>query len=187
MKRILILGDSLSAAFGIPKEQGWVALLEQRIAADRLPYRIQNASITGDTTAGGLSRLNALLSEPVDVFVAELGANDALRGVEPTATRQNLDAILRQVRKSSADAKLVVVGMSIPANLGPGYSAALAKISTEVAHQHGAALVPDLLLGIAGEILYTLEDGLHPNEKGQIRIFQTIWPILEPLLRTDGK
>jgi acyl-CoA thioesterase I len=182
---ILVVGDSLSAEYGLKRGSGWVALLEQRLARERIAAALVNASISGDTTAGGRSRLGALLREHTPTHVIlELGGNDALRGLPLQRTRENLAEMARAA--SAAGAKVVVVGMQVPPNYGRKYSDEFAGLFGSVARQSGAALVPFLLEGVAdGPLAAQLfqADRIHPTEAAQALMLDNVWPVLRPLLK----
>jgi acyl-CoA thioesterase I len=181
---ILVVGDSLSAEYGLQRGSGWVALLEQRLARERIAARLVNASISGDTTSGGRSRLPALLREhrPTHVLI-ELGGNDALRGLPLDMTRDNLSAMARSA--AGAGARVVVLGMQVPPNYGRKYSDDFAAMFDSVAKQERAALVPFLLKGVAdgprAEQLFQ-PDRIHPTEAAQPMMLDNVWPVLKPVL-----
>jgi acyl-CoA thioesterase I len=178
---LLVLGDSLSAAHGIPADAGWVTLLQQRLAASAAPRGVVNASISGETTAGGLARLPALLSQHQPAFVLiELGANDGLRGLPLAEIRANLVQMLNQVRKSGAVA--VLVGIELPVNYGPQYRDGLRAMYRDLANEFNAPLVPFLLDGVALQPELMQDDGLHPTAKAQPRVLENVLPLVEPLL-----
>lgn len=176
---LLVVGDSLSAEYGLPRGSGWVKLM-----SDRHPNLVvTNASISGETTAGGLTRLPALLSNHrPSVVVIELGANDALRGLDLNVTRNNLLSMVRLAKK--ANAAVLLVGVNIPANYGAAYSAQFAEMYRSVAKAERVKLVPSLLAGFATDIRYFQNDGLHPNQSAQVKILDSVWPTLNDLLRT---
>lgn len=178
---ILVLGDSISAGYGLAQGEGWVALLEQRIQRDKLDYRVVNASISGETTLGGLNRISAALKEhhPAVVIVA-LGANDGLRGNPLEQTRRNLIAIAEACRK--AGAKVVIAGMRIPPNYGPVYTRRFEGLFAEVARQQNVSLVPFMLQGFADDRKMFQADGLHPVAGAQSRILDNVYHRLRPLL-----
>jgi acyl-CoA thioesterase-1 len=178
---LLVLGDSLSAAFGLPLDRGWISLLQARIASRGLPYRVVNAAISGDTVAGGLSRLPALLDEhqPAVVLI-ELGANDGLRGFGPDTIKSGLIRLVEQAK--SAGAEVIVAGVRLPPNYGPAYNGRFQRMYAEVAEETGAALVPRLLADVAEVPELMQSDGLHPTEEAQPLILDNLWPVLEPLL-----
>ncbi len=184
-RRILVLGDSLSAEYGIERGSGWVALLEKRLVAEKPAATVINASISGDTTSGGRSRLPALLKEhtPTHVII-ELGGNDALRGLPLNMTRDNLAEMVRAGQ--AAGAKVIVVGMQVPPNYGRRYSDDFAGLFSQVAKAAGASLVPFLLAGVAdGADSASLfqADRIHPLAKAHPLILDNVWPVLKPLLR----
>ena len=175
---VLVLGDSLSAAYGIELEQGWVHLLADRIGPE---HRVVNASISGDTTFGGLTRLDrALASHRPDVVIVGLGGNDGLRGLPLSEIRANLERIVAQ--SLDAGARVVLAGMKIPPNLGPVYTERFAALYRDVASRHDVRLVPFLLDGVAARPGMMQNDGLHPTASAQVRILENVWPLLEPLL-----
>lgn len=177
---LLVFGDSLSAAYGIAPEQGWVHLLADRIAKARLPWQVVNASVSGETTAGGLRRLPEDLKRHHPSIVAiELGANDALRGQPIAAIRSNLEQMIRLVRK--AHAQPVLVGIMIPPNYGIDYAAEFRQLYAEVARASKVPLVPFLLEGLDKPELFQA-DQLHPTAQAQPRIVDNVWPTLEPLV-----
>ena len=182
---ILVVGDSLSAEYGLVRGSGWVALLEQRLALDKIAATVVNASITGDTTSGGRSRLPALLKQhrPTHVIL-ELGGNDALRGLAPAQTQANLAAMARAAKASGA--QVVLVGMQVPPNYGRKYSDDFAAVFTKVARAEGAALVPFLLKGVAdsadADAMFQA-DRIHPKAAAHPIMLGNVWPVLRPLLR----
>ncbi len=183
-QRILVVGDSLSAEYGLVRGTGWVALLQARLAKGFPSVQVVNASISGDTTAGGRTRLPELLArEHPQVVVLELGGNDALRGLPLAATRDNLLAMARTAR--TAGAKVVIVGMQLPPNYGRRYGDEFAALFAGVARDEGAALVPFLLHGVAdvpqAEALFQA-DRIHPLATAHPTILANVWPVLEPLL-----
>ena len=185
-RTLLVVGDSLSAEYGLARGSGWVALLEARLAAQPAPgVEVVNASISGDTTSGGRSRLPELLArhKPA-IVVLELGGNDALRGLPLTMTRDNLVAMVQASK--AAGARVVLVGMQVPPNYGRKYAEDFAGLFADVARTEKAALVPFLLAGIAdGPQAATLfqADRIHPNAQAQTRMLDNVWPALQPLLR----
>jgi acyl-CoA thioesterase-1 len=181
-RTVLVFGDSLSAAYGIAPRQGWVALLADRIAGQGLPWKVVNASVSGETTAGGLRRLpEDLKRHKPDAVVIELGANDALRGQPVAGIRTNLEEMIRLVRR--AHAVPVLVGLMIPPNYGIDYAAEFRALYPALARKHGVALVPFLLQGLADTAADFQADQLHPTAAAQPRVLDNVWPTLEPLLR----
>jgi len=180
-KTILVIGDSISAGYGIQRDQGWVALLESRVAALHPPHKVVNASISGDTTGGALARLPRTLEvHKPDVVILELGGNDALRGYPVERIENNLDAMAGLAK--DAGASVVVLGMEIPPNYGARYTQAFHAIYADVAKRTGAALVPFLLDGVATDDALMQADGIHPTAAAQARLLDNVWPALKSLL-----
>ena len=178
---ILIVGDSLSAAYGIPVEHGWVSLLQQRLDTGGYPYRIVNASISGDTTANARSRLpQALASHEPAVVVLELGGNDGLRGLSLTAMKSNLTAMIASAQE--AGSRVLLIGMQLPPNYGPRYTERFQSIYHELAGERNLALLPSLVDGIGTKQNLMQEDGIHPNAVAQPLIVDRVWKELVPLL-----
>jgi acyl-CoA thioesterase-1 len=178
---ILVLGDSLSAAYNIRLEQGWVALLQGRLKAQGYGHRVVNASASGETTGGALARLpRALELHRPAVVIVELGGNDGLRGLPIADVRRNFESLIRLSR--AAGAKVLLVGMRIPPNYGPAYAKAFHDLYGDLARRHELPLVPFFLDGIALDDSLMLEDGLHPNAAAQPKLLDQVWPQLKPLL-----
>jgi len=181
---ILVVGDSLSAEYGLKAGTGWVALLQARLAEQKKPHRVVNASISGDTTSGGRSRLPvALRTHKPAIVIIELGGNDALRGLPLSSTRDNLLAMARAAKE--AGAQVIVVGMQVPPNYGSSYARDFEGLFTEVARQAKAALVPFLLKGVADRadaMDWFQPDRIHPLAKAHPRMLDNVWPALKPLL-----
>jgi len=180
---VLFLGTSLTAGQGLDPDQAYPALIQKKIDAAGLGYRVINAGVGGDTSADALGRLDWLLRQKVDVLVVETGANDALRGQDPAATRSNIRAILERARGHSPAPRLVLVGMEAPRNLGADYVRRFRGIYPELARESGAALVPFLLEGVGGVESMNQADGIHPTAAGHERMAETVWRVLEPVLR----
>jgi acyl-CoA thioesterase-1 len=184
-KTILVVGDSLSAEFGLARGSGWVALMAQRLAREHPGETVVNASISGDTTAGGLARLPALLAQhKPGLVILELGGNDALRGLPLDTTRQNLADMARLAK--AAGARVMIIGMQLPPNYGRSYGDRFASLFAEVAHAEGTALVPFMLKGVAdgpqADAMFQA-DRIHPLAKAHPIILGNVWPVLEPLLK----
>ncbi len=176
------MGDSLSAGYGISKEKSWPALLQRKLDRSDLPYRVVNASISGDTTHGGLSRLpESLAREKPDIVVIELGANDGLRGLGLKNSAANLKQMA--VLSQASGAKLLLLGIQLPQNYGPDYRARFSDLYVQVAKETGAALVPFFLQGIAETRAMMQPDGLHPTAAAQPMILDNVWKKLESLLK----
>ncbi|TVQ86104.1 MAG: arylesterase [Chromatiaceae bacterium] len=178
---LLVLGDSLSAAYGLPLDQGWVSLLQERLDRLESPWKVVNAGISGDTTAGGINRLPALLTahRPALVMI-QLGANDGLRGFAPAQIATSLKQLIALAR--DADAEVLLIGLRLPPNYGPAYTERFQRMFAEVAERTGVALVPRLLAGIAERPDLMQPDGLHPEAAAQPLILDNIWPVLAPML-----
>lgn len=184
-RTLLVVGDSLSAEYGLPRGKGWVTLLEQRLQRSKPGWRVVNASISGDTTSGGRSRLPALLQQhkPAAVLI-ELGGNDALRGLPLASTQDNLQAMTRAAK--AAGAKVLLVGMLVPPNYGRQYVEAFGQTFATVALAEKTALVPFFLAGLADapdSERWFQSDRIHPTVEAQPRMLDNVWPTLEPLLR----
>ncbi len=180
-KTVLVFGDSLSAAYGMPANRGWVALLEERLKRERPDHGVANASISGETTAGGLARIAAVLdrSKPA-IVILELGGNDGLRGLPVAAMKKNLSAIIQQSQK--AGARVLLVGMRMPPNYGEAYATAFERSFVELAGSHRTALLPDLLAGFGEKLELFQADRIHPTESAQPVVLSNVWKALAPLL-----
>jgi acyl-CoA thioesterase-1 len=177
----LVLGDSLSAGYGIKADSGWVNLLDQRLKTEGYDYRIINASISGETTAGGKARLPALLkTHQPSIVILELGANDGLRGLPLLQLRSNLKTMIQAAQ--AAKAKVLLVGMQIPPNYGPLYARQFASSFSDLADTHNLKLVPFFLEQVALDSSLLQADNLHPNERAQPILLNTVWPQLKTLL-----
>ncbi|WP_434697229.1 arylesterase [Pseudomonas sp. Z1-14] len=178
---VLIVGDSISAAFGLDTRQGWVSLLEQRLKAEGFDDKVVNASISGDTSAGGLARLPTLLAaHKPELVVLELGGNDGLRGQPPTQLQQNLAAMIDSSRASGA--KVLLLGMQLPPNYGRRYTEAFSKVYSSLAEEKNVPLVPFFLKDVGGVQGMMQGDGLHPSVAAQGKLLENVWPTLKPLL-----
>ncbi len=184
---ILVYGDSLSAAYGIPREQGWATLLQQRLQKQGYVHQVVNASISGETTSGGLSRIKASLKQhKPDIMLLELGANDGLRGLPVAEMRQNLTSIIEAGQ--STGARTILIGIMIPPNYGPSYTREFSASFPTLAKRYHLPLVPFLLDGVAGKRELTQDDGLHPTAAAQSLILDNVWKTLEPeLAKTPPK
>jgi acyl-CoA thioesterase-1 len=181
-KSILVFGDSLSAAYGIAQSRGWVALLAERLKRERADYSVVNASISGETSSGGASRIARTLEQHKPaIVILELGANDGLRGLPVLQMKQNLGAMIEHAQK--AGARVVLVGMKLPPNYGPEYTQAFESAYGELAKRYKTALVPFLLEDIAEKQDLFQPDRIHPTEAAQPLILERVWPALRPLLK----
>jgi acyl-CoA thioesterase-1 len=185
-KSILVVGDSLSAAYGIQRNRGWVALLEERLKRERLDYIVVNASISGDTTGGGRARLKPMLEKhrPA-VMVLELGANDGLRGLPVAQMKANLAAMIGEAQ--AAKARVLLLGVKLPPNYGEQYASAFEAAFVELSKAHRAALVPFFLEDFADQPEFFLPDRIHPTEAAQPMMLERVWRSLRPLLTSAGK
>lgn len=184
-KTVLFFGNSLTAGYGVESAQAFPALVGKHLDSVGLKYKIVNAGLSGETTAGGKSRVGWVLRQPVDVFVLELGGNDGLRGIPLKSTRANLQAIIDTVRRKSPDATLVLAGMQIPPNLGPDYTRQFREIYPELAQKNDAVLIPFLLEGVGGIPRLNQPDGIHPTPAGHRIVARTVFRVLEPVLRGE--
>jgi acyl-CoA thioesterase I len=180
-KIIAVLGDSLSAGFGVAPDEAYPAVLQERLRREGYDYRVVNAGVSGDTSAGGLRRVDWVLRSRPSVVIVALGANDGLRGLSVAAMRANLAEIVERFR--AAGAHVLLAGMRVPPNYGEGYGREFAAAFPAVARNTGAALMPFLLDGVAGDARLNQPDGIHPTAKGQAIIAERVWPYLKPLLR----
>ena len=181
-KVILFFGDSLTAGYGLSPEQAFPALVEKKCTTNGTPCKTINAGLSGETSAGGLSRIDWILRQPIDVFVLELGANDGLRGLPLDQTKKNLQAIIDKVKAKYPKVKIVVAGMLVPPNMGPDYTSSFRKIFPELAKKNDATLIPFLLEDVAGFEKLNLSDGIHPNQEGHKIVANNVYEILSPLL-----
>jgi acyl-CoA thioesterase-1 len=181
---VMVLGDSLSAGYGLDSAQAYPAILQQKIDEAGFNFRVVNAGVSGDTSAGGLRRIDWVLRDEIDVLILELGANDGLRGIPLESTRENLQGIIDKTLQHSPSAKIIVAGMMVPPNLGPLYSDKFRNLYSELASKNNADLIPFLLEDVAGKSKLNLNDGIHPNPKGHERVAETVWAALEPVLRS---
>jgi acyl-CoA thioesterase I len=182
-KTLVFFGDSLTAGYGLDDpDEAYPALIQQKIDGARLPWHVVNAGLSGDTTAGGLRRLDWVLKQKTDMIVLALGANDGLRGVRVDATTTNLRAIIERIRGQRPETIIVLAGMKIPTNLGPEYTKAFADIYPALAREYKLPLIPFLLEGVGGHPELNQADGLHPTTEGQKIVAKTVWAVLKPLL-----
>ncbi len=178
-KTILFFGNSLTAGYGIEQDDAFSGLTQARIDSLGLNYRVINGGLSGETTAGGLSRLDWFLEDEPAIFVLELGGNDGLRGILPSESKKNLLAIIDKVRAKYPDTKIILAGMQIPPNMGQDYTDEFKGIYPEVAAEKNVTLIPFLLEGVAGNPDLNLPDGIHPTEAGHKIVFETIWQTLK--------
>lgn len=183
-KIILFFGNSLTAGYGLDPTEAFPALIQQKLdSAGYENYKVVNAGLSGETTAGGNQRLDWVLErQPVDIFVLELGANDGLRGVAPASTQRNLEEMINKVRRANPEVEIILAGMRVPPSMGQAYSSAFSKIFPEVASKKEVTLLPFLLQDVAGERELNLGDGVHPNVAGQKILARNVWQVLEKML-----
>lgn len=183
-KRIIFFGNSLSAAYGLEnKKDGFVGLIRSRIDSLGLEYEVVNAGLSGETTGGGVNRVDWVISDPVDIFVLELGGNDALRGLEPEVAEQNLQKIIDKVKTKYPEVKIVLAGMQAPQNLGNEYTDRFAKIYPDLAEKNDASLIPFLLEKVGGVADMNLPDGIHPNLQGHRIVAENVWETLKEVVQ----
>lgn len=182
VKNIIFLGNSITAGYGVGESQAFPALIQNKIDSLNLNYKVINAGISGETSADGLSRIDWVLKQPVDVFVLELGANDGLRGIPLSGTLQNLKAIIDTVHRKYPEAKLILAGMEIPPNMGKKYTDEFRSLYGELAKKNNALLIPFLLKGVGGEPALNQADGIHPNEEGHKIVAENVWTVLKNVL-----
>jgi acyl-CoA thioesterase I len=181
-KTILFFGDSLTAGYGLSTEEAFPALVEKKLTKTGKPCKVVNAGLSGETSAGGLTRIDWILRQPVDIFVLELGANDGLRGLPLDQTEKNLQAIMNKVKTRYPKVKIVIAGMMVPPNMGPEYTSRFRKIFPELAKKNNATLIPFLLQDVAGNEKLNLADGIHPNPEGHRIVAENIYKVLSPLI-----
>jgi acyl-CoA thioesterase-1 len=183
-KAVLILGDSLTAGFGVDPDEAFPALLQEKVREAGMPFKTVNGGVSGDTSAGGLRRINWLLRRPIDVLVIALGGNDGLRGIDPGTLRTNLQQIVDRTRSKYPRARVVVAGMRMPDNLGEEFTRDFAKVYRQVAGDSEATLIPFLLEGVGGEPSLNQPDMIHPNAAGHRAIANHVWPLLRPVMES---
>lgn len=181
-KRIVILGDSITAGYGLDPKEAYPTLLQTKITAAKLPYTVANAGVSGDTTAGGLRRVAWAMTKGADVLVIALGGNDGLRGISPVETKKNLLGIIKKARSKNPKIKILIAGMQMPDNMGPDFTARFKALFSEVAKESKATLIPFLLEGIGGVEKLNQADGIHPTADGQAKVAENVWKILQPTI-----
>ncbi len=184
VRTILFLGDSITAGYGVDPSEAYPAIIEDKIKAEGWPFKVINAGLSGDTSAGGLSRLDWLLRNRVDVLVLELGANDGLRGLPIENTRKNLQAIIDRTRQRYPQVKIIIAGMKMPPNWGEDYSHQFEKMFSDLAKKNKAALVPFVLEGVGGVAKLNQPDAIHPTAEGHKRVAANVWKVLEPVMKS---
>lgn len=185
-KIILFFGNSITAGYQLAVEQAFPAIIQERLDSLGYNYRVVNAGLSGETTAGGKSRIGWVLRTIPDIFVLELGANDGLRGLPLVETPKNLQSIIDSVKKVNPDVKVIIAGMMVPPNLGQKYTSGFAEIFPKIAEDNEATLIPFILESVAGKPELNLEDGIHPTPEGHRLVAETVWHYLQPLLEKEA-
>ncbi|PZR71849.1 MAG: arylesterase [Chthoniobacterales bacterium] len=183
-KTVVFLGDSLTAGLGVQTSEAFPALIAEKIRTAHLPFEVENAGLSGDTSAGGLRRIEWLLQRRMDVLVIELGANDGLRGLSLPSLKANLQTIIDKTKEKNPAVKIILAGMQVPPNLGAEYGAGFQRIFAELARDNNAALIPFLLEGVGGHRDLNQPDLIHPTPAGHRIVADLVWKTLEPILRT---
>jgi acyl-CoA thioesterase I len=181
-KTILFFGNSLTAGYGLEVAQAFPALIQAKIDSLKLPYKVINAGLSGETTTAGNTRLDWMLSQKIDILLIELGGNDGLRGIDPTLTLQNLQSMIDKAKKKYPDIKIVLVGMEAPPNMGEKFTNDFRKIYKDLADKNKVSLIPFLLEGVGGDPKLNLPDGIHPTEEGHKIVAETVWKTLKEIL-----
>ena len=183
-RTVVFFGDSLTAGYGLddPASEAYPALIQEKITAAKLPWRVVNAGLSGETSSGGLRRVEWILRQPTDVFVLALGANDGLRGIDPAVSSANLQGIIDRVHARYPAAKIILAGMQVPPTLGEEYGRAFAAIYPALAEKNHLVLIPFLLADVGGHMELNQPDNLHPNAAGAAKVAETVWSVLHPLL-----
>lgn len=186
-KRIVFFGDSITAGLGVEPEQAYPALVQQKIDSLGWHFDVVNAGLSGETSSGGLSRIDWVLQKPVSVFVLELGGNDGLRGIDLSLTEENLQKIINKVEAKYPRAKIILAGMEVPPNLGQKYTEQFKEMYPALAKKNNVALIPFLLQNVGGIRSLNQQDGIHPNAKGHIIVAENVWKVLKPILKKVRK
>lgn len=181
-KVILFYGNSLTAAYGLDPKEGFPNRIQERIDSLGLDYNVINSGLSGETTSGGLNRLDWVLNQPVDIFVLELGANDGLRGIPLSESKNNLQKMIDMVKGKNPDTQIILAGMQIPPNMGADYTTQFKEMYPSLAQRNDIHLIPFLLEGVAGNPALNLADGIHPTAEGQKIVTENVWEILKPLV-----
>lgn len=182
VKTVFCFGNSLTAGYGLAKEESWPSIIQKKIDEKGYSYNVIQSGLSGETSAGGVSRIKWVLKDPVEVFILELGPNDGLRGLPVSETKKNLERIINYVIGLNPDVNLVIAGMKVPPNMGPEYSEDFDKMYKDLANKYQAHLIPFFLEGVAGKKELNLSDGIHPNKEGQKIVAENVWTIISPIL-----
>jgi acyl-CoA thioesterase-1 len=181
-KTIVFYGNSLTAGYGVDPSESFPSLVQDKIDSLQLPYKVINAGVSGETTAGGKSRIDWILRQPVNVFVLELGGNDGLRGIPIAETSKNLQSIIDRVREKYPEAKIILAGMQVPPNMGRNYATQFRAVFEQLAAKNNVALIPFLLENVGGIASLNQADGIHPNPEGARIVAQNVWKVLQGML-----
>jgi acyl-CoA thioesterase I len=181
-KHIVFFGNSLSAGYGLDPTEAFPAVIQEKIDSLKLPYKVVNAGLSGETTAGGKGRIDWLLQQPVDIFVLELGGNDGLRGIPVSETGKNLQEIIDRVKAKYPQARIILAGMQVPPNMGSKYAGEFRAVFKSLADKNNASLIPFLLEGVGGNPELNQADGIHPNTKGARIVADNVWQVLKGML-----
>ena len=182
VKTIVFFGNSLTAGYGVDPTQAFPALIQQKLDSLKLPYKVVNAGVSGETSSGGNARIDWILKQPLDIFILELGANDGLRGIPLSETKKNLQNIIDKVKAKNPSATIIIAGMLMPPNMGEQYTSQFRAIYPGLAKENKAALIPFLLKGVGGESQYNQQDGIHPTAEGHTIVAENVWEILQSTL-----
>jgi acyl-CoA thioesterase-1 len=182
VRTILFYGDSLTAGYGLSPDEAFPALIDQKLKKQGKNWKVINGGLSGETSAGGLARIDWMLRQPVDIFILELGGNDGLRGLPLEQTKSNLQGIIDKVKAKNPNVKIILAGMMVPPNMGPEYSEQFKSVYPDLAKKNKATLIPFLLEGVGGIEKLNLADGIHPNPEGHKMVAETIWRVLTPML-----
>ena len=182
IKTILFFGNSLTAGYGVDPIQAFPAIIQRKLDSFHLPYKAINAGVSGETTSGGLARVDWILRQTPDIFVLELGGNDGLRGIPLPETRKNLQAIINRVKEKSPQTKIILAGMMLPPNMGPQYTRGFQSIYPDLAKANQVSLIPFLLEGVGGEANLNQADGIHPTAEGHKVVAENVWKVLKTML-----
>ena len=178
VKTVVFFGNSLTAGYGVDPTQAFPALIQQKIDSLKLPYKVINAGVSGETSSGGNARIDWILKQPLDIFILELGANDGLRGIPLSETKTNLQAIIDKVKAKNPSATIIIAGMLMPPNMGEQYTTQFRKIYPDLAKENKLSLIPFLLKGVGGESQLNQQDGIHPTAEGHKIVAENVWEIL---------
>ncbi len=182
IKTILFFGNSLTAGYGVDPSQAFPALIQKKLDSLHLPYKAVNAGVSGETSSGGLARIDWILRQAPDVFVLELGGNDGLRGIPLVETKKNLQAIINRVREKRPDTKIIIAGMMMPPNMGAQYTKQFQSIYPDLATANQLSLIPFLLEGVGGEAILNQSDGIHPTAEGHRIVAENVWKVVKIVL-----